>query len=597
MKSGSTESAYHYLAEHYKFPEDVEVTHFPDKLRQSTKKYKILWAHHAYDQPVFNGFNHNIVDHIVIPSHWAKEQLIKYHHVPKDKITVIATGVSEKFTFSENKTKTFIHTSVPYKGLELFPAIIPLIHQRHPDAKFKIFSSMSLYGQVNDPYIELYDKLKKMPNVEYSAVVDQEELVKCYQESAFFFHPNIWEEVFCVSMAEAMKSGAYPIITNIGALPEVSTEQFASIVPIDGTRTTEKYVVTDSFINKFAEVCCTALDYFENDRTLYNQISKSASNHITQKCDWKKISKQWEKLITKITSGQPMTTESTDKKNTALSYQPIDAQQAVQDDDYLYRAFENVMKWEESDKELAQGRTNFQLEKFALLDTHTLPVAFENSLKSRRQMAEGYMYKLIEMKEKVREFEYKWKDKDRTQPLMWEAGGGPDSSKKLCWFDLDELSLTHYLKSSELEIRDRLHQMEHLDKILEKLIEQNGGKVVSRQQFLDNDGAYWERRFADQAMDEMVAAQTGISIGNLHSMRRASAPAIVDKRNELPNGYVGLNKVLESPQGKMDFLNDLQKKVLNGIEEVTGESLMLGGTKEEEQKRIEAEKKRLESGQ
>ena len=33
MKSGSTESAYHYLAEHYKFPENVEVTHFPDQLR------------------------------------------------------------------------------------------------------------------------------------------------------------------------------------------------------------------------------------------------------------------------------------------------------------------------------------------------------------------------------------------------------------------------------------------------------------------------------------------------------------------------------------------------------------------------------------
>ena len=193
MKSGSTETAYHYLAQHYKFPEDVEVTHFPDKLRKSNKKYKILWAHHAYDQPVFVGFDHRTVDHIVTPSHWAKEQLIRFLHVPKDKITVIATGVSDKFTFSTNKTKTFIHTSVPYKGLELFPAIIPLIHQKHPDAKFKIFSSMSLYGQVNDPYIELYDKLKTMPNVEYSAVVDQEELIKCYQESAFFFHPNIWE--------------------------------------------------------------------------------------------------------------------------------------------------------------------------------------------------------------------------------------------------------------------------------------------------------------------------------------------------------------------------------------------------------------------
>ena len=97
---------------------------------------------------------------------------------------------------SENKTKTFIHTSVPYKGLELFPEIIKRIQQKHPDAKFKIFSSMSLYGPLNDPYIELYEELKKLPNVEYSAAVDQEELVSAYQESAFFIHPNIWEESF-----------------------------------------------------------------------------------------------------------------------------------------------------------------------------------------------------------------------------------------------------------------------------------------------------------------------------------------------------------------------------------------------------------------
>ena len=488
--------------------------------------------------------------------------------------------MSDIFTYSENKTKTFIHTSIPYKGLELMPAIIQKIHQRHPDAKFKIFSSMSLYGPLNDPYIELYEDLKKLPNVEYSAAVDQEELVTAYQDAAFFIHPNIWEETFCVSMAEAMKSGAYPIITNIGALSEVAGENFASVVPLDGTRTTKGYEVTEKFLNTFAEVCCTALDYFEGDRTYYNQISKSLSNHISQKCDWKKIAQQWKKLITKITSGDPMTNE-----NTALSYTPVTSEQAVMDDEYLQQAFANVLRWEESDKELAQGRTNFQLEKFALLDTHTLPVAFENTLKSRRQMAEGYMYKLIEMKEKVREFDYKWKDKDRTQPIFWEESGPGGGSKKLCWFDLDELTLTHYLKSCELEIRDRLHQMQHLDKILDKLVEQNGGKPVSREQFLEGDALYWERRFADQAMDEMIAAQTGISIGNLHSMRRASAPSIVDERNRLPEGYLPLNKLLESPQGKMEFLNDLQRKVLTGIQEVTGENLgMITGTSEEQRK-------------
>ena len=582
MKSGASESSYHYLSQYYQLPEDVEVSHLPEVLKKSNKPYKILWGQHAYDQPVFANFRHEDVSHIVSPSHWAKEQLIKFLNVPKDKITVIPTGVSDSFTFGENKTKTFIHTSIPYKGLELMPAIIRGIHSRHPDARFKIFSSMSLYGPSNDPYIELYEELKTLPNVEYSQAVDQEELVSHYQDSAFFIHPNIWEETFCVSMAEAMKCGCYPIITNIGALQEVAGENFASVVPIDGIRTSQGYQVTEKFLNTFVEVCCTALDYFDGDRTYYNQISKSLSNHISQKCDWKKVAKQWKKLITQITSGEPMTTE-----NTALTYQPITAEQAVTDDDYLRRAFDNVMKWEESDKQMAQGRTNFQLEKFALLDTHTLPAAFENTLKARRQMAEGYMYKLIEMKEKVREFEYKWKDQDRTQPIFWEEGGPGGGSKKLCWFDLDELTLTHYLKSCELEIRDRLFQMEHLDKMLDKLVEQNGGKPVDREQFLENDALYWERRFADQAMDEMVAAQTGISIGNLHSMRRASAPAIVDKRNELPEGYLPLNKMLESPQGKMEFLSDLQKKVLTGIQEVTGENLGMITGSPEEQKKLE----------
>ena len=457
MKSGATESSFHYLSQYYEFPEEVEVSHLPEELKKSNKPYKVLWAHHAYDQPAFLNFNHETVTHIVTPSHWAKEQLIKFHNVPKDKITVISNGVNDIFTYSENKTKTFIHTSIPYKGLELMPAIIQRIQQKHPDARFKIFSSMSLYGPLNDPYLELYEDLKKLPNVEYSAAVDQEELVSAYQESAFFIHPNIWEETFCVSMAEAMKSGAYPIITSIGALSEVAGDNFASVVPLEGTRTTKGYEVTENFLNTFAEVCCTALDYFEGDRTYYNQISKSLSNHISQKCDWKKIAQQWKKLITKIVKGEPMTNE-----NTALSYTPVTSEQAVMDDEYLQQAFANVLRWEESDKELAQGRTNFQLEKFALLETHTLPVAFENTLKSRRQMAEGYMYKLIEMKQKVREFEFKWADKDRSQPIFWEEGGPGGGSKKLCWFDLDELSLTHYLKSSELEIRDRLHQMEHL---------------------------------------------------------------------------------------------------------------------------------------
>ena len=247
MKSGATETSYQYLQEHYQFPENVFVSHLPEEIKKSNHQYKILWAHHAYDQQVFHNFDHNIVDYIVSPSQWNKDQFIKYLKVPENKITVIPNGVADMFTYSDKKTKTMIFTSIPYKGLEVLAKIIPMIHEHHPDTKFKIFSSMSLYGPSVDQFLHVYDYLKTLPNVEYSPAIDREELVKHYQESAFFIHPNIWEETFCVSMVEAMRCGAYPIITDIGALSEVAGERNASVVPIDGTPTSKGYEVTRNF--------------------------------------------------------------------------------------------------------------------------------------------------------------------------------------------------------------------------------------------------------------------------------------------------------------------------------------------------------------
>jgi len=263
------------------------------------------------------------------------------------------------------------------------------------------------------------------------------------------------------------------------------------------------------------------------------------------------------------------------KEESALTYTPINAEQAVGDEDYLLQASANVFAWDASDKEMAQGRTNFQIEKFIGLNTHNISVSFEHILKERRSMASGYMFKLIEMKERVREFEYKWGDvQDKSKPIMWDRGG-PESGKKLCWYDLEHLQLTHYLRGSEMEIRDRLHQMEHLDKMLDKLIERNGGKVPDRQQFLEENNEYWDTRLAEQALDDLMASQTGISGANLQAMRRASAPSIVDDRNNLKEGYLAMDKLL-TQQGRQEFVNDLQSKVMRGYEKITGTDLGYG---------------------
>ena len=167
--TGGTEKCYDRLAEYYKLPDNVFVSHLPQEIIKSDRPYKILWAHHAYDQPMFLNFDHDTVTHIVSPSEWNKEQFIKYHNVPESKITVIPVGIYDIFSYSPNKTKTMIYTSIPYKGLKLLEEIIPRIHKRHPDTKFKIFSSMSLYGDDQlDKYVDTYQQLKTYPNVEYS---------------------------------------------------------------------------------------------------------------------------------------------------------------------------------------------------------------------------------------------------------------------------------------------------------------------------------------------------------------------------------------------------------------------------------------------
>ena len=266
-----------------------------------------------------------------------------------------------------------------------------------------------------------------------------------------------------------------------------------------------------------------------------------------------------------------MTTDN----SSALSYNPINADQAVNDETFLNQASDNVFAWEESDKEMSQGRTNFQIEKFIGMNTHNISVTFEHILKERRNMASGYMIKLIEMKERVREFEYKWNDKDKTQPIMWEIGGPGGGHKKLCWYDLEELELMHYLKNSELEIRDRMHQMEHMDKMLNKLVERNGGTPPTREQFLKENENYWDTRLAQQALDDLLSGQTGISGANITAMRQASAPSIVDEKNQFSEGYLPMNKLLD-PKGRQEFIADLQSKVMKGYEKISGKDLGYG---------------------
>ena len=248
------------------------------------------------------------------------------------------------------------------------------------------------------------------------------------------------------------------------------------------------------------------------------------------------------------------------------------------DNEFMLKVLQEATRWEESETELAQGRSDFQIEKFIIHDNFTIPSAFKAALINRRSVAEGLLQQVIDAKRSAREFYYKWDGKDKTQPIWWKTRQG---GEELTWYDIDEFHFHRMLEGLNRGFKACVEELECFDKLINRLIELNGGKLISREQYNEDQPNYWERRLANQSLDDLLAAKTGVNAGNIRSMRRASAPTVLPDDVNRTKGTFG------DPNNPMDFLNSLQQAVASGIEEITGmDQQLLRAVEEVEQKQI-----------
>jgi len=246
--------------------------------------------------------------------------------------------------------------------------------------------------------------------------------------------------------------------------------------------------------------------------------------------------------------------------------------------EFMLKVLQEATRWEESETELAQGRSDFQIEKFIIHDNFTIPSAFKAALINRRSVAEGLLQQVIEAKRSAREFHYKWDGKDKTQPIWWKTRQG---GEELSWYDIDEFHFHRMLEGLNRGFKAAVEELECFDKLITRLVELNNNQLVSRDQYNEDQPNYWERRLANQSLDDLLAARTGVNAGNIRSMRRASAPTVLPDDVNRTKGSFG------DPNNPMDFLNSLQQAVASGIEEITGmDQQLLRAVEEQEQKQI-----------
>jgi glycosyltransferase involved in cell wall biosynthesis len=115
-----------------------------------------------------------------------------------------------------------IHTSTPYRGLDVLADAFPIFADRFPDARLTVLSGMEIYGDDdNSAFQSIFDKLGSTPQVEVLKPVGKVELYGRLRDANVLSYPSTFAETFCGCALEARVLEDALLLTRSGALPEL----------------------------------------------------------------------------------------------------------------------------------------------------------------------------------------------------------------------------------------------------------------------------------------------------------------------------------------------------------------------------------------
>ena len=130
-----------------------------------------------------------------------------------------------------------IFTSMPDRGLDELHAIWPLIVREVPDASLVITSDWRLWAdwQTEDAILPRRLSWARHPNVEYRAAIKRADLIQVQKSADLHVYPCIYDELFCIAVAESQVAGAFPVTSDVGALATTNMGRIIHGNPQDPT--------------------------------------------------------------------------------------------------------------------------------------------------------------------------------------------------------------------------------------------------------------------------------------------------------------------------------------------------------------------------
>ena len=199
-------------------------------------------------------------DRIITPTRFTKDEVVRYFHVPEEKIIVINNALSEDFLVSEaydipalrakyqlpEKYIIYVGTLQPRKNIPFFIRSFAEMRSRLPGIKLVLVGNRQAHHFDHD-INEAIEELDLESHVIFPGYIEQRDLPGVIRGASVFAFPSLYEG-FGIPLLEAMSQGVPVAASDIPCLHEVSGQAARYFSPTSVASCTETLytLLTDS---------------------------------------------------------------------------------------------------------------------------------------------------------------------------------------------------------------------------------------------------------------------------------------------------------------------------------------------------------------
>ena len=180
----------------------------------------------------------DVSDMIIFVSNAGKKSYLSYYDIPEDKTRVVYNGIvppKEKPMPKCRKTDetpfsiTYIGRLVEVKGVQNLIQAVALLKDRGIECRVNICGE--------GDYRSTLEALSKSCNVEDRVRFHgtQRDKAKFFKDTDIFVYPSICEEVFGISIIEALSYGIPCVVNCVGGIPEIITDGYNGAIAAEKT--------------------------------------------------------------------------------------------------------------------------------------------------------------------------------------------------------------------------------------------------------------------------------------------------------------------------------------------------------------------------